>query len=67
MAGLPAGERDILEHAGRISHKMAKELAESEYSSFHQNRLQLEAQQADEEDFDELARQIEKKNKERKP
>jgi hypothetical protein len=64
---LKLNDRNILEHAGRISHKMAKELAESEYDRFHQNRLQLEAQQANEEDFDELARQIEKKNKERKP
>lgn len=64
---LKLNDRNILEHAGRISHKMAKELAESEYDRFHQNRLQLEAQQTNEEDFDELARQIEKKNKERKP
>jgi len=45
---------------------MAKELGESEYDRFHRNRLQLEAEQADEEDFEELARQIEGKSREGK-
>lgn len=64
---LSLNDRDILEHAGKISHQMAKELAEAEYDRFHRNRLQLEAQQADEEDFDQLARQLEDKGKECKP
>ncbi|MCK9295790.1 MAG: virulence RhuM family protein [Desulfobulbaceae bacterium] len=64
---LTLNDRNILEHAGKISHQMAKELAEGEYDRFHRNRLQLEAQQADEEDFDQLARQLEDKSKERKP
>ena len=64
---LSLNDRDILEHAGKISHQMAKELAEKEYDRFHQDRLQLEANQADEEDFEQLARQIEDKSKERKP
>jgi hypothetical protein len=64
---LTLNDRNILEHAGKISHQMAKELAEAEYERFHENRLQLEAQQADEEDFEQLARQIEDKSKERKP
>jgi hypothetical protein len=64
---LTLNDRNILEHAGKISHQMAKELAESEYDRFHQNRLELEAQQADEEDFDKLAKQLEDKSKERKP
>jgi len=64
---LSLNDRNILEHAGKISHQMAKELAESEYDRFHQNRLQLEAEKADEEDFEQLARQIEDKSKERKP
>ena len=45
---------------------MAKELAEKEYGRFSQDRVQLEASQADEEDFEQLARQIEDKGKERK-
>jgi hypothetical protein len=32
-------ERDILTHAGTISHEMAKELAESEYDKFHAQRI----------------------------
>ena len=64
---LSLNDRNILEHAGKISHRMAKELAETEYDRFHQNRLLLEAKKADEEDFEELARQIEDKSKERKP
>ncbi len=64
---LQLNDRNILEHAGKVSHKIAKELAESEYDHFHQNRLQLEARQADKEDFEQLAQQIEDKSKERKP
>ncbi|MCK5229077.1 MAG: virulence RhuM family protein, partial [Desulfobulbaceae bacterium] len=64
---LSLNDRNILEHAGKISHQMAKELAEGECVRFHRNRLQLEAKQADEEDFEQLARQIEDKGKERKP
>ena len=64
---LTLNDRNILEHAGKISHQMAKELAELEYDRFYQNRLELEARQADEEDFDQLARQIKDKSKERKP
>ena len=64
---LSLNDRNILEHAGKISHQMAKELAEKEYDRFHRDRLQLEAGQADEEDFEQLARRIEDKGKERKP
>jgi hypothetical protein len=64
---LSLNDRNILDHAGQISHQMAKELAEGEYDRFHRKRLQLGAEQADEEDFEQLARQIEDKNKGRKP
>ena len=63
---LSLNDRDILEHAGKISHQMAKELAETEYDRFHKNSLQLEAKQADEEDFEQLARQVGDKSKMRK-
>jgi len=60
---LSLNDRNILEHAGKVSHQMTKELAESEYDRFHRNRLQLEASQADEEDFELLTKQIEDKGK----
>ena len=63
---LSLNDRNILEHAGKISHQMAKELAEKEYGHFSQDRLLLEAIRADEEDFEQLARQMDK-GKERKP
>jgi hypothetical protein len=64
---LSLNDRNILEHAGKISHQVAKEQAESEYDRFHQNRLELEARQADEDDFEQLARQLEDKSKGCKP
>lgn len=44
-------DRDILDHAGRVSHQMAKELAEGEYDKFHQQRLHDEAMHAEKEDI----------------
>jgi hypothetical protein len=38
-AFLTLNERDILDHAGKISHTMAKELAETEYGKFNRKRL----------------------------
>jgi hypothetical protein len=38
-AFLTLNERDILNHAGKISHKMAKELAETEYDKFNLKRI----------------------------
>lgn len=61
---LSLNDRNVLEHAGKISSHMAKELAETEYERFHQNRLQIEAQKADDEDFELLAKKIEDKGKE---
>ena len=64
---LALNDRNILEHAGKISHQMARELAENEYDRFHWKRLHIEAEKADEEDFVRLTRQIEDKTRERKP
>lgn len=36
---LTLNSREILQHAGRVSHDMAKEFAEREYDKFHQKRL----------------------------
>ncbi len=44
-------DRDILDHAGRVSHQMAKTLAEQEYDRFHQARLSDEAIQSEREDI----------------
>jgi len=44
-------DRDILDHAGRVSHQMAKALAEQAYDKFHQARLHDEAMQAEREDI----------------
>jgi len=49
-AFLQFNERNILEHAGRISHEMAKELAEKEYDQFHQHRIRM--QDKEKSDFD---------------
>jgi len=38
-------DREILEHVGTISAKMAKELAESEYEKYHKNQIEIEDSQ----------------------
>ena len=55
-AFLSLNEREILTHAGRISHEMARELAEGEYEKFHKRRIQ----QGDrhEGDFEKTIRQL---------
>jgi len=47
---LQFNERDILEHAGRVSHEMAQELAEAEYDKYHCERIRQEDQEP--RDFD---------------
>jgi hypothetical protein len=37
---LTLNDRNILRHAGQISHQIAKELAEAEYEKFNQKRIQ---------------------------
>jgi hypothetical protein len=39
-AFLTINDRNILTHAGKISHQMAKELAEAEYEKFNHRRIQ---------------------------
>ncbi len=36
---LSINDRDILYHAGEISHEMAKQMAENEYDKFHEKRI----------------------------
>ena len=47
---LQFNERDILRHTGKISHEMAKELAEAEYEQLHRQRIRQQDQQPG--DFD---------------
>lgn len=39
-AFLTINDRDILNHAGKISHELAKQQAEAEYDKFHAQRIQ---------------------------
>jgi len=58
---LQINDRDILDHAGRISHEMAKQLAESEYDKFHSKRLSNSTKSLS--DFDKAVKQIEASKK----
>ena len=55
-AFLTVNERDILTHAGRISHEMAKQMAEAEYKKFNQKRIQ--EKDCLDSDFDKTVRQL---------
>lgn len=62
---LTINDRDILTHAGKISHQMAKDLADAEYESFNRSRIQ----QSDAEggDFDAAVKKLPLPQKNRKP
>lgn len=49
-------DRDILHHAGKISHEMAKEWAETQYDKFNSNRILQQDNQ--ENDFDRVVKQL---------
>ena len=53
---LTLNERAILNHAGKISHEMAKELAEAEYEKFYKKQIE-QADQAGG-DFDKAIKQL---------
>lgn len=61
---LRLGDREILSHAGTISHKQALRKAELEFEKFRQ--LQLEEPSQVEKDFDEAVRKLPKPRKPRK-
>ena len=65
-AFLTLNEREILSHAGQISHQMAKELAESEYDNFNLKRIKQNDRALS--DFDWTVKQLteEKKDRDRK-
>ena len=56
---LSLNDRDILEDAGRISHEMAKQLAESEYDKF--NRKLIASRDKKDSDFDKTVKMIEQR------
>jgi hypothetical protein len=58
---LTLNDRDILTHAGKVTHKLAKELAENKYAKFHTQRLTESA--ASPSDFDNAIKQIENTKK----
>ncbi len=65
---LSLNDRDILNHAGKVSHTMAKQLAEQEYKQFQTQRLQYDASQADQhlEALSKTAEQMTAQNKAKK-
>lgn len=58
---LTINDRDILKHAGKISHEMAKQHAEIEYDEFHKKRISSSKKKLS--DFDKIVKQIESKKK----
>ena len=55
-AFLTINDQEILTHAGRISHDMAKELAEAEYKKFNCDRIRRNDQL--DSDFDKAVKQL---------
>jgi hypothetical protein len=53
---LTLNERAILNHAGKIAHEMAKELAEAEYEKFHRKQIERADQAGG--DFDKAIKQL---------
>jgi len=64
-AFLKFNERAILEDAGKVSMEIAKTLALEEYDKFNQRRLVEEAAK-EEEEFEKIARQLERKGRRKK-
>ncbi len=62
---LTLNDREILQHAGKVSHELAKQIAEREYDSFHQKRLEVNA--ATDGDFEVAVKKIENTNKIKTP
>jgi hypothetical protein len=55
-AFLNINDRDILTHAGKISHEMAQQRAENEYEQYHQRQIEEQARVGS--DFDRMAKQL---------
>ena len=61
---LTLNERAILNHAGKISHEMAKELAEAEYEKFQRGQIEQSDQAGG--DFDKAIKQLPSQPKRKK-
>ncbi|MER2518445.1 MAG: virulence RhuM family protein [Candidatus Accumulibacter phosphatis] len=55
-AFLSINDRDILTHAGKISHELAQQRAETEYEQYRQRQIQEQAQVGS--DFDRMAKHL---------
>ncbi|MBV5297092.1 MAG: virulence RhuM family protein [Rhodoferax sp.] len=55
-AFLNINDRDILTHAGKISHEMAQQRAEGQYEQYHRHQIDQKARAGS--DFDQFARQL---------
>lgn len=62
-AFLRFNEHEVLENAGRVSMEVAQRLALDAYDTFNQKRLADEAVREDEEDFEQLAHEVEEQGK----
>ena len=56
-------DRNVLENAGKVSHKLALQHANDEYEKFHNHQLKTEAEQADKQDFELLSKLIHEQGK----
>jgi len=63
---LTLNDRNILDHAGKVTHQLAKQLAEQEYEQFYQQRLANEAKKADREDLEQLTKLVDEMGKSKK-
>lgn len=61
---LTLNDRDILKDAGKVSHELAKEIAENEYQKWHTEHLKQEANK--ESDFDKFVKKVEGSKKVKK-
>ena len=58
---LTLNDREILEHAGQVSHQLAKEISEQEYEIYHKKRLENKKQL--ESDFEKTIKRIQDNKK----
>lgn len=58
---LTLNDRDILNDAGKVSHELAKEIAENEYQKWHIEHLKQEVDKDN--DFDKFVKKVEDNKK----
>ncbi len=55
---LTLNDREILDHAGKVSHQLAKQFAEQAYDKFSRQRLTDETRLADKQGFEQLTKSV---------